>query len=354
MLYATLASLCILAQVAPPSNSIDEQIDRFVRGEMAAQHIPGAAVAVIKNGVTLRAEGYGVANIEHCVPAQRESVFQSGSLGKQFTAAGIMMLVERDKLDLNDPIARHLPSPARWGSITVRHLLTHTSGLPDDEFVLNLRRDYTENELALFTASLPRRYRPGKHFQYSNLGYALLGMIIGRVSGQFYGDFLRENIFIPAGMHTTRIISEADIVPGRVAGYRLVAKQIKNQEWVAPSHNTTADGALHVTLLDLIAWERVVRTRALLSAESWSKMFQPATLLNGRKSSYGFAWELERQGGKDIHYHDGSWQGFETLLIRYVDDNLSVIILANLADAELRRLADRIAAIVNGEASRGE
>ena len=273
MLYATLASLCILAQVAPPPNSIDERIDRFVREEMAAQHIPGAAIAVIKNGVTLRAEGYGVTNIEHCVPAQRESVFQSGSLGKQFTAAGIMVLVERDKLDLNDPIARHLPSPARWGSITVRHLLTHTSGLPDDELVLNLRRDYTENELALFTASLPRRHRPGKHFQYSNLGYALLGMIIRRVSGQFYGDFLRENLFIPAGMHTTRIISEADIVPGRVAGYRLVAKQIKNQEWVAPSHNTTADGALHVTLLDLIAWERVVRPRALLSAESWSKIF---------------------------------------------------------------------------------
>lgn len=237
MLYATLASLCILAQVAPPPNSIDERIDRFVREELAAQHIPGAAIAVIKNGVTLRAEGYGVTNIEHCVPAQRESVFQSGSLGKQFTAAAIMMLVERDKLDLNDPIARHLPSPARWGSITVRHLLTHTSGLPDDELVLNLRRDYTENELALFTALLPRRYRPGKHFQYSNLGYALLGMIIRRVSGQFYGDFLRENIFIPAGMHTTRIISEADIVPRRVAGYRLVAKQIKNQEWVAPSHN---------------------------------------------------------------------------------------------------------------------
>jgi CubicO group peptidase (beta-lactamase class C family) len=126
-----------------------------------------------------------------------------------------MVLVERGKLDLDDPIARHLPSPARWGSITVRHLLTHTSGLPDDELVLNLRRDYTENELALFTASLPRRYRPGKHFQYSNLGYALLGMIIRRVSGQFYGDFLRENIFIPAGMHTTRIISEADIVPRR-------------------------------------------------------------------------------------------------------------------------------------------
>ena len=108
MLSATLAFLCILAQVAPPPNSIDERIDRFVREEMAAQHIPGAAIAVIKNGVTLRAEGYGVTNIEHCVPAQRESVFQSGSLGKQFTAAAIMMLVERDKLDLNDPIARHL------------------------------------------------------------------------------------------------------------------------------------------------------------------------------------------------------------------------------------------------------
>jgi CubicO group peptidase (beta-lactamase class C family) len=354
MLYATLASLCVLAQVAAPSNSIDERIDRFVREEMAGQQIPGTAVAVIKNGITLRAEGYGVANIEHCAPTQRESVFQSGSMGKQFTAAAIMLLVERGKLGLDDPIARYLPSPARWGSITVRHLLTHTSGLPDDETVLTLRRDYTENEIALFTASLPRRYRPGRHFQYSNLGYALLGMIIRRVSGQFHGDFLRENIFMPAGMDTTRIISEADIVPGRVAGYRLVAKQIKHQEWVAPSHNTMGDGGFHVTLLDLIAWERLVRTRALLSAESWSKIFQPATLSTGRKTAYGFAWELERQGEKDIHYHDGSWQGFETLLIRYVDDDLSVIVLANLADAELRLLADGIAAIVNGEASRGK
>jgi len=193
MLYATLASLCILAQVAPPPNSIDERIDRFVRGEMAAQHIPGAAVAVIKNGLTLRAEGYGVANIEHCVPAQRESVFQSGSLGKQFTAAAIMMLVERDKLDLKRSDSPPPSLSRAMGIDHVRHLLTHTSGLPDDELVRNLRRDYTENELALFTASLPRRYRPGKHFQYSNLGYALLGMIIRRVSGQFYPPLRRRN-----------------------------------------------------------------------------------------------------------------------------------------------------------------
>ena len=351
MLFAALASLCVLAPTAAPSSSIEARIDRTVREEISRRQIPGAAVAVIKNGVTLRAEGYGIANIEHCVNVQRESVFQSGSLGKQFTAAGIMLLVDKGKLDLDNPIARYLPSPARWGSITVRHLLTHTSGLPDDEVVLNLWRDYTEGELAQLTAALPRRYRPGQHYQYSNLGYALLGIIIRRVSGQFYGDFLRDNIFIPAGMHTTRVISEADIVPRRVAGYRLVGNQIKHQEWVAPTHNTTAAGSLHLTLLDLIAWEQVVRTRALLSAESWSKSFQSATLLDGRKSPYGFGWELERQGGKDIHYHDGSWQGFETLLIRYVGDNLSVIILANLADAELRPLADKIAATVNGEAS---
>lgn len=354
MLYATLASLCFLAAPVPPSEgSIEWKVDQFVHQEMTRQHIPGIALAVVQNGQAAMSKGYGIANIEQCTPVQAHSIFQSGSIGKQFTAAAIMLLVERGALGLDDPIARHLPAPsARWRSITVRHLLTHTSGIPDNESVLNYWRDYTDRELIAVAGSLRRTHRPGQRFEYSNAGYMLLGMIIGRVSGRFYGDLLREHIFLPLGMHTARVISEEDIVFNRVAGYRLVAGRIKNQEWVSPSLNRTAEGSIYVSLLDMQAWERGVRSRAVLSARSWSKIFEAVTLSNGQKYPYGFGWSLDSRNGHAVQYHDGSWQGFESILIRYIRDDVTIIVLANLADANLERIVDGIIALVNDAASR--
>ena len=218
---------------------------------------------------------------------------------------------------------------------------------------LNFQRDYTDRELVAIAGSLRRTYRPGQRFAYSNTGYMLLGMIIGRVSGQFYADFLRENVFLPLGMHTARVISEEDIVFNRVSGYRLVAGRIKNQEWVPPSFNRTAEGSIYVSLLDMQAWERGVRSRAVLNAGSWSKIFEPVTLSNGQKYPYGLGWFLDSRNGQAVQYHDGSWQGFESILIRYIRDDVTIIVLANLADADLERMVDGIIPLVVNAGSRG-
>src|SRR5262245_11149358 len=231
-------------------------IDAAVRAEMDRQHVPGVAVGVVRGRAILAARGYGLANVEHDVPVTPETIFQSGSLGKMFTAAAVMLLVEDGKIALDDRLTKFFPDAPHWEAITIRHLLTHTSGIPDyTDGAIDLRRDYTEDELVRMAFTLKPDFSPGEKWKYSNTGYLLLGVIIHKASGKFYGDLLAERVFKPLGMSTTRIISEADIVPHRAAGYTLVKGELKNQEWVSPSLNTTADGALYFSVTDLIAWD---------------------------------------------------------------------------------------------------
>ncbi|HET8623290.1 MAG TPA: serine hydrolase domain-containing protein, partial [Gemmatimonadales bacterium] len=290
--------------------------------------------------------GYGFANIEHRVPVKPETIFQSGSLGKQFTAAAVMLLVEDGKLRLDESIRSYLPdAPKAWQPITIRHLLTHTSGIPDyttDSF--DYWRNYTEAELARLAFGMRTEFPAGTRWNYSNTGYQLLGVIVRRVSGKFYGDVLRERVFGPAGMTTARVISEADIVPNRAAGYRLVNGELKNQEWVAPELNTTADGSLYFTVLDLVAWDRAIGTGAVLSRESWRQVFAPATLASGRHYPYGFGWDVDPVNGRRAQRHGGAWQGFQTYFARYPDDSLSIAVLANLAGSRPGEIVEALAA----------
>src|SRR5215469_6436679 len=250
-----------------------EQVDKFVLAEMQREKVPGVAIGVVSKGELVTAKGYGDANVELQVPVIRKTVFQSGSVGKQFTAVAVMLQVEAGKLALDDSITKYFPdAPSSWQPITIRHLLTHTSGIPDytergaddSSGGIDLRRDYTEDELSKAAFSLPLEFEPGSRWSYSNTGYLLLGIIIHKVSGQFYGDILKERVFTPLGMKTARVISEEDIVPNRSAGYRLVNGELKNQEWVAPTLNTTADGALYLSMLDFISWDRGLRSQAIL------------------------------------------------------------------------------------------
>jgi len=339
--------LVIRATAGPPDDG--DRIDAFVRAEMERQKIPGVAVAIVKAGEVIKAQGYGYANIEHQVPVRAETIFQSGSLGKQFTAATVMLLVEESKIALADSITKYLPAaPEGWKPITVRHLLTHTSGIPDyTAQTLDRRHDYTEEELVRRAFGLKLEFPAGARWNYSNTGYVLLGSIIRKVSGRFYGDVLDERVLSPLGMKTARIISEEDIVPNRAAGYRLVKNEVKNQEWVAPLLNTTADGSLYFSLLDLIAWDKGLRSRAILSAESWRQIFEPVRLNSGKTYPYGFGWRCEEIAGQKVHYHGGTWQGFKTHLARYLGDDMTIVVLANLAQARPERLADGIAAILN-------
>lgn len=328
--------LFISAGLAAQS-SVDGPVDAYVKAEMERQHIPGLALLVTRDGKIVRSQGFGLANIELQVPVKPETIFQSGSVGKQFTATAVMMLIDEGKIGLDDPLTKYFPSgPPGWKNVTVRELLSHTAGFGDYPKNFNFRKDWTEPELLKQVESIPLAYPPGTKWEYSNLGYLTLGILIHRVTGEFYGDFLQQRIFQPLGMQSTRIISEADIIPHRAAGYRLVKGELKNQEWVAPAMNTTADGSLYFSIVDLAKWDSALYERKLLKPSSFDLMWTPVKLKNGQpnKAGYGFGWFIEERNGHRCIHHDGSWQGFETAIDRYVDDHLSVVALTNLAGAK--------------------
>lgn len=335
-----LLSLLVLLLCCPArADRLDEAIER----EMARRHVPGLAVVVLKDGRLVRERGYGLANVEHGVKVTPSTVFQSGSVGKTFTAALILLLAEDGKLGLDDPVSRHLPeAPAAWNGITIRHLLTHTGGLGEPYQKIDLRKDYTDAELIAVEASLPLLSAPGERFSYSNTGYHLLGFIATRAGGKHWSEQLRERIFAPLGMGA-RVISEAEIVPHRAAGYEWVDGRLRNQSWVSPSLNTTADGALYLTARDLALWDQALRGDRVLNAKQRAASWTPPRLADGSTSPYGYGWFVGEQNGRRTILHGGAWQGFKALITRYVDDDLTVIVLANSAIARVGRIGDLVA-----------
>jgi CubicO group peptidase (beta-lactamase class C family) len=347
LVLATISIPVASAAADPPA----AEVDAVVRRELARQRIPGLSLGVVRDGRLLRAEGYGLANVELEAPATPRTMFQSGSVGKQFTAALVLLLAAEGRLGLDDPVSKLLPeAPETWRGITVRHLLTHTSGIAEYTDRIDLRRDYTEDQLLRMAGERPLDFPPGTRWSYSNTAYAVLGVLIHRASGRFYGDLLRERIFQPLGMTTARIISEADIVPGRAAGYRLVSGQLKNQDWVAPSLNTTADGALYLSALDMARWAEGLETDVPLPAALRSQMWTPARLPDGtpaaaRDGGYGFGWFLTRRAGQPVTEHGGSWQGFQSYIGRFPDQKLTVFAFSNLAGSDPGIIARAVAAL---------
>ena len=334
-----VASIGTVALRGRAPADLSREVDRVVEAERKAQQIPGVSLAVCRDGKIVKASGYGLANVEWEVPVTPQTIFQTGSVGKQFTAMAVMMLVEEGKIGLDDRITKYIrESPEAWKTVTVRELLTHTSGIADygaeedtmGKGVVDFRKDYSEEELVRAFAKMPMDFAPGEKWQYSNTGYVLLGILIRRATGTFYGDLLEQRIFRPLGMASTRIISEADIVPHRSSGYRLVKGVLKNQDWVSPSLNTTADGALYTTVLDLAKWDAALDERRLLKASSYDAMWTAVKLNDGRTYPYGFGWALSEERGKRVISHDGAWQGFTMSIRRHLDDRFTVIVMTNL------------------------
>jgi len=336
-------------------------VDTFVASEMKKERIPGVAVGVYSRGRILLAKGYGLANVELDVPVKPQTIFQSGSVGKQFTSAAIMMLVEEDKLALDDSITKYFPAaPDAWKPILLKNLLSHTSGLPEYESEertgvngpFYLRMDYTEDELLQKIEALPIENPPGEKWNYRNTNYVLLGILIHKVTGKPYADFLAERIFQPLGMASTRLISEADIIPNRAAGYQITAaNQLKNQTWVSPTFNSTADGALYFNVLDLAKWDAALYTTKLLKRSSLDRMWTAYPLNDGKPNSagYGFGWDIRDVNHHRLIEHGGAWQGFTCDISRFPDDSLTVVVLTNLDSkhAHPEGFAHIIAGLVN-------
>lgn len=342
--------LFFLLSVSSIAQAQTDKVDDYIKAQMQTQKIPGLSMAVVRGGEIIKAKGYGLASVELNVAAMPETVYQSGSVGKQFTATAVMMLVEEGKIALDDKINKYFTdAPESWSQITVRNLLTHTAGATDYPKDFDFRRDYTEAELLKKAQAVPLAFAPGEKWSYSNIGYVTLGILIGKVSGKFYGDFLQERIFKPLGMDTARIISEADIVMNRAAGYRMPKGELKNHEWVSPSMNTTADGSLYLTVLDMAKWDAALYTGKLLKRSSFDQMWTPVKLNNGNTRPYGFGWALGEIRGHKIIEHGGAWQGFTSYIARYVDDKLTVIVLTNRAGANPGRIAHDVAGLYNPE-----
>jgi CubicO group peptidase (beta-lactamase class C family) len=348
------------ATASPPRPPLSPErlkfIDSFIETEMTGEEIPGLAVGIYSRGQILLAKGYGQANLELGVPVKPETIFQSGSLGKQFAAAAIMILVEEGKVSLDDSITKYFPNaPADWKPILVENLLSHTSGLaeygsrdrtgPKGPFYLRL--DFTEDELATKIEALPVEGPPGVRWDYRNTNYVLLGIIIHKVTDKPFYEFFSERIFQPLGMTSTRIISERDIIPNRAAGYRVDDGELKNQGWVSPTFNATADGALYFNVLDLAKWDNSLYGTQLLKQSSLDRMWTPYLLSDGKPNAagYGFGWHAGKQNDHKRLEHTGGWQGFSTAIARYPDDNLTVVILTNSRDADPGYMAEITAAL---------
>jgi CubicO group peptidase (beta-lactamase class C family) len=344
-----LTFLCLVGcgSVAQDS-TLAASASEYVRAEMERQHIPGLSLLVARGGKIVLAKGFGLANVELQVPVKPETIFQSGSVGKQFTATAVMMLVEVGTIGLDDPLRKYFKdAPHSWDGVTVRELLSHTAGFGDYPKDFDFRKDWTEDELLKLVEGIPLAYLPGTKWEYSNLGYLTLGILIHRVTGEFYGDFLEQRIFEPLAMNSTRIISEADIVPNRAAGYRLVKVELKNQEWVAPAINTTADGSLYFSTLDLAKWDAALYSEKLLKRSTLDQMWTIAKLKNGQPNQghYGFGWFIDERRGHRLIHHDGAWQGFQTAIDRYIDDQLTVVALSNLSGSAPGKITEHVAEI---------
>jgi CubicO group peptidase (beta-lactamase class C family) len=329
---------------APVALSADQQqaIDSFVQKEMATQRIPGLAIGIYSRGHILLAKGYGLSNVELNVPVKAETIFQSGSVGKQFVSAAIMMLVEEGKISLDDSVTKYFPdAPATWKPILIKNLLSHTSGLSEYESpdrtgpkgAFYLRLDFTEDELAKKIEEMPIEWAPGEKWGYRNTNYVLLGIIIHKITGMPYAEFLGERIFKPLGMTSTRLISELDIIPNRSAGYEIDEKgDLKNQEWVSPTFDSTADGALYFNVLDMAKWDEALYGTKLLKQSSLDRIWTVYPLNDGKPNpaGYGFAWNIGEQNGHKRIEHGGAWQGFTCSISRYPDDGVTVMVLTNL------------------------
>lgn len=316
---------------------------------------PGAAVLVMKDGKPLLRKGYGLADLELGVPVRPDMVFRLGSITKQFTAVGILMLVAEGKVGLDDEITRFLPDfPTHDQKITVENLLTHTSGVKSytemPAWLQLWRKDFTLPELIDFFKNEPLQFHPGEKWEYDNSGYVLLGAILEKASGRSYAEFVRQRIFEPLGMKHSFYGADQPIIPGRVSGY-----EKRDAGWVnAPYLSMTqpyAAGALLSSVDDLALWNTALDTDKLVPQALLARAWTPYRLKNGKSTGYGYGWALWQLEGRRVVEHDGGINGFATSALRLPEDHVYVAVLTNCPGKTPGpgELAEKLAALAIGQ-----
>ena len=354
-LLAVIA-LCISVCAQVSSSQIDS-----IFASLKSSDAPGAGVLVVSDGRVVFHRGYGVTDLWTRHAIDEHTNFRLASFTKQFTATCIMLLAHDGKVHYDDPLPKFFPEFPEYGkTITVRNLLNHTSGLPDYEDILMKQYPDTPEDkipqildagvLKLLEQQTAGQFSAGSKWQYSNSGYALLAMIVEKVSGQRFGDFLHERIFVPLKMNNTLAYEKGrNEVPRRALGYTKKGNGWEETDQ-SPTSAVLGDGGIYTSLEDLEKWDRALREHTLLSEAE----MQPALtsvkvsgvlpkMGNGRDVSYGFGWFLDPYEGHKRMWHDGETVGFRTTIQRFPDDKLTVMVLANRADVDPAQLALKVA-----------
>lgn len=331
---------------APRAATMVSRADAYLKASVRHDQFSGT-VLIAKDGVPVMHRGYGMANYELQVPNSPRSVFLIGSLSKQFTAVAILQLRDRGRLTLTDPICKYLDRcPEAWKPVTLRHLLTHTSGifnissLPEWDDSLSMRR-FDRVDFLDVVRERPLLFAPGAEYKYSNTGYYLLGLVIDRVSGTSYEEYLHRNIFAPLGMTSTRVDDGRTLVPNRTTGYYWAANSFVH---ALPQNVllSLGSGGILSTTGDLLRWDAALYTDTILSRSSRDEMFTPVL------KEYGYGWEIRTTHGRPSLTHSGSQAGFSAYFMRLPTERVTVIVLSNSDRTSAGKVANALAAIYFG------
>ena len=339
------ASILLIATlVACADGSVPAVNEKIAQVEALFEHFnegtqPGAAVLVIKDDKVVFEQGFGYADIESGVRINADSSFRLASVSKQFTTTAIAVLAEEGKLDFDDLLTVHIPELDSWPGVTVRHLMEHTSGIPD-YYEKAYYDDYDHDgpmakmsELVEIMSLYPDAdFSPGERYVYNNAAYQVLATIVERASGVSFAEFLKEKVFSPAGMTTaTTFSSSRPDIPNRALGYRKTDTGYELYDYDV-LNDMLGDGGVYATLKDFIAWDKSLYANAVVTSKTLTEMYTSAQLNNGESTGYGFGWSVGALHGHKRVGHSGSWVGFRTNIARYPEENLTVVVLTNRAD----------------------
>jgi CubicO group peptidase (beta-lactamase class C family) len=344
-------TVALLVGCAPPQPDTAARIDALMQDYAGA--VPGASVLVLRDGVPVFRRAYGLADLEQRVAATPASNYRLASMTKQFTAAAVLALTEAGRLSLDDPARKWLPSlPPATDGITIRHLLTHTSGLIDYEDLIppaTTQQVHDADVLRLLESQNRLYFAPGSSYRYSNTGYALLALIVARASGEDFASFLRARIFMPLGMRDTLAYEAAvSSVTHRAFGY-----SYERSAWRRTDQSVTSavlgDGGVYSSIDDLAKWDAALYEGRLLSARSLALAFTPATATDDPAVRYGLGWRIS---GETL-WHSGETVGFRNVIVRYPRRHFTVIVLTNRDAPEPYPLALAIAKLYIPDADAG-
>jgi CubicO group peptidase (beta-lactamase class C family) len=333
-------AVCLVLLAATVAHA--DPADDYIASQMKAFHLPGLALAVVKDGKVIKAQGYGLANVARKTPVTPDTVLKIGSVSKQFIATGIMLLARDRRLALDDPISRYLQdSPATWTAITIQHLLTHTAGLVRESPAFDPNKDQPDAAVLKGAYGVALRFSPGTKWEYSNVGYYALAETIHKVTGLAWNDYLNDRIFKPAGMSTTFPTNTKQSVPNRAQGYTGNDNANAAAEWVA----LRPSGAFLSTVLDLAKWDALLYTDTILTESERRQMTTPVRLTDGTPYPYGFGWHVDREGSQQRVWHGGGLPGFSAQFVRFPDAGVTIILLANGDDVDTASMANGLAAL---------